>query len=208
MTAREWSLSFDPPAEFIVQNKHGREDRRSWSSERAAWRARAWSAARAAKLPTGLRRARIDIVIAPPHEKHDESAFAPTAKIIVDGLGPPLFRPPSRKQPKGISAPGYGLIDNDSRKYLDGEHVHLIDAKPPHGHVTVYVTDLTDVPAGRTWTPEMRTATGRRITVKRCCNGCGERIGDVLNEEIEAAIAGLPLSDVRSECPNCKEVLS
>lgn len=41
---------------------------------------------------------------------------------------------------------------------------------------------------------------GKRITVQRCCNGCGRPIGDVTDEEMEAAILGLPLPDVRNEC--------
>jgi hypothetical protein len=41
------------------------------------------------------------------------------------------------------------------------------------------------------------------LHVKRACNGCGELIGDVTDQEIEAAIDGLPLTDVRHECPWC-----
>lgn len=44
------------------------------------------------------------------------------------------------------------------------------------------------------------------ITVKRACNGCGELIGDVTDAEVERAIAGLPVEDVRSECPRCQLV--
>ncbi|GFJ79536.1 hypothetical protein [Phytohabitans houttuyneae] len=72
----------------------------------------------------------------------------------------------------------------------------------------MYVTDLTDVPAGRTWTPTLRlTTTSQRISTKRACNGCSRLIGDVTEAEIEAAIAGRPIAliDVRSECPTCKE---
>lgn len=41
---------------------------------------------------------------------------------------------------------------------------------------------------------------GRRITVKRCCNGCFAEIGDVSDMEMQLAIAGRPLPDVREEC--------
>lgn len=41
-------------------------------------------------------------------------------------------------------------------------------------------------------------------TVQRCCNGCGSEIGDVRQEEIEAAIAGRDLPDVTDECPLCR----
>jgi len=43
--------------------------------------------------------------------------------------------------------------------------------------------------------------------VKRCCNGCGESIGDVTDEEIECATGGYPLPDVRQECPRCSPAL-
>lgn len=201
MTAREWSFGFEPPADWVTSNDRTQH---RWDPNRPVWRATSATLAQRHKLPKGLRRARIDIVIAPPHEKHDRSAFALTCKVIVDGLGPPFFRKPSGRS-KGAAAPGYGVISNDNRKKLDGEHLHLLDPAPPRGHVTVYVTDLTNVPQGRTWTPTIRTSpTSRRGTTKRCCNGCGERIGDVTTEEIEAAMAGLPLPDVTSECLNCK----
>lgn len=45
------------------------------------------------------------------------------------------------------------------------------------------------------------------MTVQRCCNGCGREIGDVTRDEIDAAIAGLPPSDVRDECPWCAPFL-
>jgi hypothetical protein len=57
----------------------------------------------------------------------------------------------------------------------------------------------------RRWTPEVLNPDGSRtLTVKRCCNGCGERIGDVTFIEIQLAIAGQPLPDVRMECPRCR----
>lgn len=200
MTGREWSFGFDPPADWVTPNDRTQH---RWDSNRPQWRATAATLAQRHKLPKGLRRARIDIVIAPPHKKHDRSAFSPTCKAIVDGLGPPFFRKPSGRS-KGAAAPGYGLISNDSRKYLDGEHLHLIDPAPPRGHVWVYVTDLAGLPAGRTWTPTIRTATGERVRVKRVCNGCGHQLGDVTDSEIAAAVAGLPLPDVTDECLNCK----
>lgn len=53
----------------------------------------------------------------------------------------------------------------------------------------------------RPFTPTVRLSpTTRRITMKRCCNGCGREIGDVNDAEMDAAMAGLPLPDVRDEC--------
>ena len=43
----------------------------------------------------------------------------------------------------------------------------------------------------------------RTITTKRACNGCGALVGDITDAEMEAAIGGRPLPDVRQECPTC-----
>ncbi|MFI2434652.1 hypothetical protein [Streptomyces sp. NPDC018693] len=47
------------------------------------------------------------------------------------------------------------------------------------------------------------SAGGRRIRVKRACNGCARYIGDATDAEIEACVTGRPLPDVRHECPHC-----
>lgn len=49
-------------------------------------------------------------------------------------------------------------------------------------------------------TPVVKTETGSRIKVQRICNGCGEPVGDARDDEIDAAISGEPLPDVRREC--------
>jgi hypothetical protein len=43
-------------------------------------------------------------------------------------------------------------------------------------------------------------AGGKQMHVKRICNGCGNNLGDVRPDEIDAAVAGEPLPDVRLEC--------
>lgn len=61
-------------------------------------------------------------------------------------------------------------------------------------------------PAGikRPWTDDEELPNGGvRIHLKRACNGCGGLIGDVNGSEIARAMGGLPLEDVRDECPNC-----
>lgn len=56
----------------------------------------------------------------------------------------------------------------------------------------------------RTSTPTEYPAPGRRIIhVQRACNGCGQLVGDVTDQEINAGMDGLPLPDVRSECDWC-----
>ena len=41
------------------------------------------------------------------------------------------------------------------------------------------------------------------FTIQRSCNGCGESVGDVTDAEIEIAIDGGELPDVRMECRQC-----
>lgn len=41
------------------------------------------------------------------------------------------------------------------------------------------------------------------IRMKRACNGCGRQLGDVTDQEMARGINGLPLPDVRKECPDC-----
>jgi hypothetical protein len=53
-------------------------------------------------------------------------------------------------------------------------------------------------------TPERINDDGSRtITTKRACNGCGNLLGDITEQEVTAAISGRPLPDVRRECPAC-----
>lgn len=51
----------------------------------------------------------------------------------------------------------------------------------------------------RPWTPSTSTT----IVMKRACNGCGTQLGDVTDQEMACGINGLPLPDVRKECPAC-----
>jgi hypothetical protein len=54
-------------------------------------------------------------------------------------------------------------------------------------------------------TPDVLNPDGSRtLTVQRCCNGCGDPLGDVTLIEINLAIGGRPLPDVRPECPRCR----
>ena len=61
-------------------------------------------------------------------------------------------------------------------------------------------TETPAKPAPRPWTPDSHNGT---IKMKRACNGCGHRLGDVTDQEMARGINGLPLPDVRRECPNC-----
>lgn len=53
-------------------------------------------------------------------------------------------------------------------------------------------------------TPDRINPDGSKtIKMKRACNGCGELLGDVTEQEMAAGINGRPLPDVRRECPTC-----
>lgn len=53
----------------------------------------------------------------------------------------------------------------------------------------------------RTFTPvEKLPGGGERIRVQRVCNGCYESVGDANATELDHAVAGLQLPDVRLEC--------
>jgi hypothetical protein len=53
-------------------------------------------------------------------------------------------------------------------------------------------------------TPDRVNPDGSKtIRTKRACNGCGQLIGDITDEEFTAAMFGRPLPDVRRECPSC-----
>lgn len=64
----------------------------------------------------------------------------------------------------------------------------------------------THTPPRVTTKPDGRTTTTH--TVQRACNGCHRTIGDVTDEEMDAAMNGLPLPDVRDECPWCAPFLT
>lgn len=58
--------------------------------------------------------------------------------------------------------------------------------------------------ARRPWTPDETGPDGWQSAIlKRACNGCDALIGDVTETELDAIVDGLPLPDVRDECPVC-----
>lgn len=61
---------------------------------------------------------------------------------------------------------------------------------------------ITARPGLRPWTPNRRTSTtGKTIAVKRCCNGCGIQLGDLVEHDFIGD--STQLTDVRLECPVC-----
>lgn len=141
---RKWTFTMRPPCpEWLTAND--RRDR--WTQARIVrdWRHAAYLHAVGAHLPKGLGRVRIDIEArfsgVPP--VRDEANLHPTAKAVVDGLGPG----------RGPSV-GYGLVRDDDWKHLNGPHITIGDPLPagPYrtGHLVITITDLTPVPEGTT----------------------------------------------------------
>jgi hypothetical protein len=61
----------------------------------------------------------------------------------------------------------------------------------------------------RTHTPDRTNDNGSTtIKLKRACNGCGHLLGDVTEAEMERAVAGAPLLDVRAECGHCRPLVA
>lgn len=155
-----WRLVIPAPSKWISENEQlhwAERDRRA-----DAWRRTAYLLllARPAALrpPEGLAKVRVEVELHfRDHLHRDPHNFTPTAKPVVDALGPPFVRPPTRKQPKGRSAPGYGVIPDDTPEHLDGPHLtvgrlwrevaadlpQLRGTRRHHGGMTVVITDLS-----------------------------------------------------------------
>lgn len=87
---------------------------------------------------------------------------------------------------------------------VDGEGGERLDWPCPE--YEAILAALTGKATARPRTPEVRNPDGsRRITIQRCCNGCGGELGDATDRELECAVSGEPLPDVRNECPACRQ---
>lgn len=122
MSERVWRLAIAAPCLWLTAN-----DRRHHLGQAPLvreWRGAAYLAAKAAHLPTGLLRVRIDVVAhfrgRPP--VRDRANLSPTVKAVVDGLGPARSYKWRGRQ---ITSVGYGLIPDDSDKHLDGPYLEI-----------------------------------------------------------------------------------
>jgi hypothetical protein len=80
---------------------------------------------------------------------------------------------------------------------------HLVANR--RGGLVVVATDLSQLPAGRTWTPRLSDIADVFALVRRLCNGCGRLLGDLTVLDEQARRLGHQLPDVRDECPSCRE---
>lgn len=145
---RTWALTYPAPAEMPSVNS-GHQHWRRVSPIRKTWREATYLHARAAKLPTGLARVRIDVTMQFPTAGRRDvgNYYTHVVKPIVDALGPTTR---TERRGKPVVGLGHGLIADDTAEYLDGPHLALGPkvadrVRCPFGAVTVVITDLSAV---------------------------------------------------------------
>lgn len=143
--AERWTLVIPAPCDWANSNQ-----RQHWAAKAKlvkAWRAETVARARAAGLPTGLGRVRIDILLRfTTKHRRDALNYEPTIKGVIDGL----CRDKTHVNKKGdlVKAPGYGLIWDDEPTYLDGPFPRIgepVDGERyPRGVMQLLITGLEE----------------------------------------------------------------
>lgn len=144
-----WTIAFPAPAKMLSSNS--RHHWRSTSPIRKAWREAMFWHATAAKLPTGLAKVRVDVVLRfPTAARKDAPNYHQwVLKPLVDALGPAREQTIRRGPRAGtvVREVGYGLIPDDTQQYVDGPFPRIgepvRDKAMPFGQVTVTITDLS-----------------------------------------------------------------
>jgi hypothetical protein len=144
MTAtRTWTLTIPAPAPMYTENttKHWRIT----GPAVKAWREASFLYATQAKLPKGLTRVRLDVVLHCVDNRVRDALnlHKYVVKPLVDGLG----RSRTVNSKKGLRVePGYGLVADDSPEFLDGPFVTVgakVDKKVhPLGLAVVTITEV------------------------------------------------------------------
>lgn len=146
MTGRRWTITVPAPCDWITAN-----DKRHWTDKAGLvkqWRDATYLQAKKAKLPTGLTKVRIDVVVQfagrPP--VRDLINIAPTLKAAADGLGPAHVG--TTRSTGAYAAAGYGLIPDDDLTHLDGPHWTIGDPMPakaygPKGQLVLTIRELS-----------------------------------------------------------------
>ncbi len=152
---RQWMLTFPAPDRMLSANQRIYWRVRQGLTE--SWRGALAVHAKAANLPRGLARVRLDFVLRFADARTDRDAlnyYGLTVKPAVDGLGPEFRQQITKGKRAGQVSyqPGHGLIPDDTPTHLDGPHIVLgpkVDApkRCPFGQVTVKITDLSEVAA-------------------------------------------------------------
>lgn len=147
--AREWVLTINAPDSWLTANLP-----KSWRARSAlasAWRRATYQTARAAKLPTGLTRVRIEPTarfIAGRAPVRDIPNLAPTIKAAIDGLGPADWGKTAGGTP--WIAPGYGLVPDDDDRHVELGQTVVGQPLPrraygPLGQLILTITEVSDV---------------------------------------------------------------
>lgn len=136
---RVYVLSFPFPDRALSRNTPGHK--LALAAVRKTWRQTTYQRAINARLPKGLARVRIDVEFRfAILRDRDESNLHETAKPCVDAL--------TERKRGPRAGVGYGLIKDDSPRYVDGPHVTIGEPFPYRrggvlGHVTITITDLS-----------------------------------------------------------------
>lgn len=143
---RVWTLRLPAPDRMPSVNS-GNQHWRITSPIHKTWREAAFLHAKAARLPVGLARVRIDITLRFPREGRIDvgNYYTHVVKPFVDGLGPPIDK---MRAGRRVIAVGYGLIPDDTAEFLDGPHLMLgpkveDPTRCPFGEVLAVITDLS-----------------------------------------------------------------
>lgn len=145
MTGQTWTLAFPAPDRMLSVNS-GHQHWRRTSPIHKTWREAVYLHAKAAKLPVGLGRARLEFTLRFPRAGRIDvgNYYTHVIKPCVDALGPAINR---TRAGKPVVAVGYGLIPDDTAEYLDGPYLRLgkpvRDKTAPLGEVVITITDLT-----------------------------------------------------------------
>lgn len=141
----QWVLRIPAPAQI-----HSTNTGKPWpvtAEAKRQWRGATCTLARRAKLPRGLARVRIDVVLHfTTGRKRDAANYHPwCVKPIVDALGP--ARRVKTKKGEIRVEPGYGLISDDTHEHLDGPYPHIGDPVPTSeyrlGLAVVHIANLS-----------------------------------------------------------------
>lgn len=138
-----WMLVIPAPCDWVNANYRGH-----WAPKAKLvkkWRQTTVVYARQARLPVGLARVRIDVMLRfTTRHRRDAANYEPTLKGVIDGLC--RDKTHINKRGRKVDAPGYGLIWDDEPSYLDGPFPRIgepVDKrKYPRGVVQLLITDL------------------------------------------------------------------
>lgn len=152
---RCWVLTIPAPDRMLSVNQRLHYRARHALAE--SWRGALSVHAKAAKLPVGVGRVRIDVLLRFVDSRSDRDAlnyYPFVVKPAVDGLGPEFFQVIKKGQRAGQTShqPGHGLIVDDTPAHLDGPFIEIgpkADDRRlcPFGQVVVTITDLSEVTA-------------------------------------------------------------